>query len=127
MKIWVDADACPVAIKEMLFRAADVFALPSRTESFGIVYLEAWAHALPVIGARAGAVTEVIRDEIDGLLVQYGDSRAIADALLRLNQSPSWARSLGNAGYEKIGRCFTWDAVLERIGMAFERVLGIEV
>ncbi|MGN6674834.1 MAG: glycosyltransferase family 4 protein, partial [Thermomicrobiales bacterium] len=46
--------------KRDLLAATDVFALPSRTDSFGIVYLESWCNGAPVIGARAGGVPDVI-------------------------------------------------------------------
>ncbi len=54
--------------------------MPSRTDSFGIVFLEAWANGLPVVAADAGGVPEVVRHEQTGLLVPFGD-------LDRLSQS----------------------------------------
>src|SRR5205823_1225494 len=59
----------PPEEKRDLLAATDVFALPSRTDSFGIVYLEAWCCGVPVIGARAGGVPDVIDEGRDGLLV----------------------------------------------------------
>lgn len=113
--------------KAGLFRAADVFALPSRTESFGIVYLEAWANDLPVIGARAGAVTEVVKDGVDGLLAPFGEPHALAEAIARLMDSTELRSSLGAAGRAKVEARFTWDAVLARVSAAFEEVLGVRV
>ena len=60
-------------LKQDMLAATDLFVLPSRVDSFGIVYLEAWAYGLPVIGCRAGGVPDVIDDGQDGLLVNYGD------------------------------------------------------
>ena len=55
--------------------------MPSRTDSFGIVFLEAWANALPVVAADAGGVPEVVRHEETGLLVPFGDLNRLSAAL----------------------------------------------
>lgn len=89
--------------------AADVVALPSSTESFGIVFLEAWARGKPVIGANAGAVRDVVQDGVDGFLVEFGDIGALADALRRVLDSPALAAQMGRRGKEKVQRQFTWD------------------
>jgi glycosyltransferase involved in cell wall biosynthesis len=60
-------------------RSCRLFALPSRKEGFGLVFLEAMAHGRPCLGARAGGVPEVISPDT-GILVEYGDVPAIAAA-----------------------------------------------
>src|SRR4029077_15470013 len=70
--------------KRDFFAGIDVFALPSRSDSFGIVLLEAWANGAANVGYRAGGVAWVIRHEQDGLLVKCGDIDGLAAALLRL-------------------------------------------
>jgi glycosyltransferase involved in cell wall biosynthesis len=102
-------------VKRDALAAADIFAMPSRTDSFGIVYLEAWCYGVPVIGARAGGVPGVIADEKDGLLVPYGDTQALAGAIARLLDNPEEARRLGAAGREKVLRELTWDHVYARV------------
>lgn len=69
-----------------------VFALPSRKEGFGIVFLEAFAHGKPCIGARAGGIPEVI-DENTGFLVDYGDEIALADTCVAALQR-AWSSSV---------------------------------
>src|SRR5262249_39740525 len=59
--------------KRDFFAAIDVFALPSRSDSFGLVLPESWANGVPCVGYRAGGVAWVICDEGDGLLVRCGD------------------------------------------------------
>ena len=110
--------------KHHLLRESDVLVLASRTESFGIVYLEAWLHGLPVVGADAGAVSEVVSDGVDGLLVPFGEPEAIAAALGSLHANRSWAASLGKAGREKVQREHLWSHVHRRIEEGIERVLG---
>lgn len=60
-------------------RSCRLFALPSRKEGFGLVFLEAMAHGRPCLGARAGGIPEVITDDT-GVLVEYGDVPGIATA-----------------------------------------------
>jgi len=67
------------------YAACDLFALPSRREGFGLVYLEAMAYGKPCIGARAGGVPEVITDSV-GQLVEYGDLAGLAAAVSDLVQ-----------------------------------------
>jgi len=95
--------------KRDLLAAADVVALPSRTDSFGIVYLEAWLYRKPVIGARAWGISDVIADGEDGLLVPFGDVSALAAAIAFLLEHPDRRAALGENGWQKVHRFHTWD------------------
>ncbi|NTV65818.1 MAG: glycosyltransferase family 4 protein [Oscillochloris sp.] len=94
--------------------AASVYAQPSRTDSFGITYLEAWCYGVPVVGARAGGVPAVIREGVDGLLVPFGDEQRLAETLNRLLSDRELARAMGTAGQANVHRQMTWDAVYQR-------------
>lgn len=63
------------------FACSRLFALPSKKEGFGLVYLEAMAHGRPCLGARSGGTPEVITDDT-GVLVEYGDVSGIAAAII---------------------------------------------
>jgi glycosyltransferase involved in cell wall biosynthesis len=89
--------------------AAAIVAMPSRTESFGVVYLEAWARRKPVIGAREGAVPDVISDGTDGLLTDFGDVPQLAAAVRRLLIDSSLAVAMGEHGYQTVVRHYQWD------------------
>ena len=91
------------------YAALDAFAMPSRTDSYGIVFLEAWANGLPAVAAAAGGVSEVIGHGRDGLLVPFGDVDALAAALGRLLDDPAEARRLGAAGRSRVSRGHSWD------------------
>ena len=104
--------------------AADVVALPSRTESFGIVFLEAWARGKPVIGARAGAVPQVISDGVDGLLVEFGDATGLAKALEKLLNAPAQAAAMGQRGRKKVLETYTWDQQYARLRAAVDQWIG---
>lgn len=95
--------------KRDLLAATDVLAMPSRTDSFGIVYLEAWLYDKPVIGAWAGGVPDVIDDGQNGFLVKFGDVDAIAARVLELVNNRALAERLGKNGHQKVLRAMTWE------------------
>lgn len=94
--------------KRDFFAAIDVFAMPSRSDSFGLVYLEAWANRVPVVGYEAGGVADVIRNEEDGLLVRCGALDELADALHLLVRDPATRRAWGSVGHARLDRDFRW-------------------
>ena len=99
----------PLDRRAEFFAALDVFSMPSRTDSFGIVFLEAWANALPVVAAAAGGVPEVVRDGETGILVNFGDLDALKGALKTLLDNPEKAQAMGMAGYIRVNSGYTWD------------------
>jgi radical SAM protein with 4Fe4S-binding SPASM domain len=100
--------------KPDLFASADVFAMPSKLESFGITYLEAWASGKPVIGCRIGAVASLIDEGKDGLLVEYGNEQELASAILKLLTYGDLKRKLGENGRKKACEEYTWDIITQR-------------
>ncbi len=102
--------------------AADVFVLPSRTDSFGIVYLEAWVYGVPVIGAYAGGVLEVIEHGADGLLVPFGDVPELTRAIQRLLQDHTLAQAMGRVGHAKVLRRYTWEHIYAQVREVYMRV-----
>ena len=103
------------ADKASIFDACDVFALPSIAESFGIVYLEAWLRAKPVVGARIGAVQCVIDEGRDGLLADPRDPGELREAILGLIRDPELCRRLGRRGHDKTLARFTWSKVTDTV------------
>ena len=99
----------PLADRADFFAAIDVFAMPSRTDSFGIVFLEAWANGIPVVAAAAGGVPDVVRDAEAGYLVPFGDLDKMAYRLGSLVDHPPLARSLGATGRALVARGYTWE------------------
>lgn len=109
--------------KRDLMAACDVFVMPSRTDSFGIVYLEAWLYDKPVIGADAGGVPEVINDGVDGFLVKFGDVDAIAARILELLRDRALARQMGEAGHRKVLRTLTWEQQYVQVRELYEKLV----
>jgi glycosyltransferase involved in cell wall biosynthesis len=95
--------------KRDLLAAGDVLVMPSRTDSFGIAYLEAWLYSKPVIGAQTWGVMDVIENGKDGLLVPFGDINALAEAIAYLLDHPREAAMMGQSGREKVLAQHTWD------------------
>ena len=99
---------------ERLFEAATCFVLPSHRDAAGIVYLEAAAAGLPVIGSAAGGPRDLIGD--GGCVVDPADDEALFEAM-RAYSDPALAQKLGAAGLRRAPR-FTWRAVAGRMAHA---------
>ncbi len=97
--------------KVNLLAACDVFALASGDESFGIVFVEAWACGKPVVGANRGAIPSIIHNEVDGLVFDYPNPQNLAEKLLYLLNNPQLAHSLGQSGHAKTRQQYTWSQI----------------
>jgi glycosyltransferase involved in cell wall biosynthesis len=94
--------------------AADVFLVSSRYEGVSIAILEAMCAGLPVVATNVGGVPETIIDGITGILVPNDDESLMANAMLRLIDSPDERVCLGNAGRELLLKEFSIDTVVSR-------------
>lgn len=101
------------------YAAADIFALPSRGEGFGFVYLEAMARGKPVIGGAHGGAPEVIQDGVTGYLVQHGDSVQLATSIDAILSNPELGRQMGQRGRERVEREFRFPVFAK----AFKKIL----
>jgi glycosyltransferase involved in cell wall biosynthesis len=110
--------------KRDFFAGIDVFALPSRSDSFGLVLLEAWCNGVPNVAYRAGGVAEVIRHEKDGLLVRCGDVEELGRGLARLIADADLRKRLGAAGLERTRREFRWEGKLQRIRNVYKELVS---
>ncbi len=104
-----------------LYGASDVFVLPSVSEAFGIVLLEAMASGVPVVGTTVGGIPEII--DGCGLLVPPNDSDALADSINRLINNQHLAEKVGKLGKSRIDRVYSWRRVVERIVSLYFEVL----
>ncbi len=97
------------------YAAADVFAMPSSGEGFGVVFLEAMAFGKPVIGGAHGGTPEVIEDGVNGFLVRFGDLPALTDRLVRLLADPALRSRLGGAGRRLVSERYTFEQYQARL------------
>ncbi len=109
--------------KHRLLAACDLLALPSQVDTFGIVFLEAWSHGKPVIGAQAGGIPELVQHDRTGLLVPFGDIAALAAAIRRLLVEPGLAARLGAAGSQAVQQ-YTWDQTYKDLLKVYDGVLS---
>jgi len=92
----------------LFLERASVFCLPSRSEPFGIAILEAGAYRLPVVASRVGGIPEIVDDGETGLLVEPGDSDALAYALDRVLRDSVLAHALGERLCRRVAERFSW-------------------
>jgi D-inositol-3-phosphate glycosyltransferase len=103
----------------LYYAAADVCAVPSRYESFGMVALEAMASGRPVVGFASRGLQQTVRHGRSGLLVPPGDVNGMAAAIGHVLSDDALARRMGIAARESV-RGFTWDEVVERSLAVYE-------
>ena len=109
--------------KRDFFAGLDVFAMPSRSDSFGLVFLEAWANGLANLAYRAGGVPGVIRDGKDGLLVRCGDVTALAEVLRRIVTDGGLRMRLGQAGKARFPHEFRWEDKLDLVRRVYQELV----
>jgi glycosyltransferase involved in cell wall biosynthesis len=104
---------------------ADILALPSHTEGFPNVILEAMALGKPVVGTDVGAVRELLLENgpPSGLVVPPKDARALAGALLHLLQHEGLRREMGQAGLRKFAALYTAPAVFGQLKQLWQNLL----
>jgi phosphatidylinositol alpha-1,6-mannosyltransferase len=103
------------ATLDTLYRRAALFALPSRSEGFGLVYLEAMTHRLACVGSVHDAAREVIVDGQTGQLVQQDDIDGLADTIAALLLDEPRRRRMGEAGHERLMKEFSVDRFSDRL------------
>lgn len=90
------------------YALCDVFVMPSKAEDFGVVFLEAMAHAKPVIGGNHCGTPDVIVDGETGFLVDHDDTDLLACRLIALLRDDSLRTAMGAAGRERVERRYTF-------------------
>lgn len=108
------------AVLARWYRAADVVAVPSRSESFGLVAAEAQACGTPVVAADVGGLRSVVRDGVSGVLVPGHDPAVWAQSLAGLLADPAARARLGAGGVRHVGRR-GWDVAAEAMLAVYRR------
>ncbi|WP_297517894.1 glycosyltransferase family 4 protein [Thermococcus sp.] len=105
-----------------IYGASDVFVLPSLSEAFGIVLLEAMSSGVPTVGTTVGGIPEII--DRCGLLVPPGDARKLAEAVNMILDNKSLAKKLGRLGRERVEEIYSWNVIVRRTVSIYKEVLG---
>ena len=119
----IELDYIDEQTKHDALKACNVVCIPSRTESFGMILLEAWAKAKPVIGGSAGATRELIEEGENGYTVTFGDTKAFADQVIGLLLDNEKATRLGQAGFKK-AKQFTKSVIVKKTVEAYQKAVN---
>jgi phosphatidyl-myo-inositol dimannoside synthase len=104
------------------YARATVFALTSSKEGFGIVYLEAWQHGLPVICSSKGAPKEIVADGVDDFVVDPEDISMLADRLNLLLCRPELAKAMGDSGRQKVEANYLDPVFQQKLGRLIDEL-----
>ena len=104
------------------YSAADVCVMPSYSESFGLVGLEAQACGTPVVGSGVAGLRSVVRDDVSGYLLDSHDPAMYAERIGRLLGNPELARQMGRSG-RLLAQRFSWPRTADRLQSLFDRVM----
>ena len=107
-----------------LMASVDVFFLPTRSEPFGIVFLEAMAAGLPVVGSKVGGVPEVIGTEGDGVMVDAEDVEGYAKALLELERCDRVRTEIGGRAKRRAQTLFGPERIGCAVRQLYQRLLA---
>lgn len=102
---------------------ADVFVLPTHSEAFANVILEAMAASLPVVASDVGGVAEAVTDGTTGILVPPRSPRLLAAAIRRLAEDATERTRLGSAGQRRIREYFSWDNIAKLYGSVYSEAV----
>lgn len=102
-----------------LIAAADLLILPSLAEAFGLVLTEALYLGTPVVASRVGGIPEIVSDGVDGVLVPAADSRALADAIVRLLEDSAERDRLAGSGRDRVINKFRFEEMVRSYEMIY--------
>jgi len=108
------------------YALADVCVVPSRTESFGLVALEAQAVGTPVVAAAVGGLTEIVADGVTGFLVPARDPGRFASAIAEVLRDPERRAIMGEAA-RLHATTFTWARAVSRLTAIYDRLTAAQV
>lgn len=100
---------------------ADCFVLPSLREGFGIAILEAMAAKVPVIGTNVGGINDIVKDGKAGILVDPGNSEAIAKAILKIYGQPEVKERLIKSAIAEL-ISYDWESIVKKVYEIYQRI-----
>lgn len=105
------------------FQMADIYCMPSRSDAYGIAYLEAWATKTPVIAAKIPAMKEVVNNNKDGFLVDFDNVNELYRAILYLLENPSLGMQMGIEGQKKVLRENDWTKIAFKTLQKYQKLI----
>lgn len=101
------------------YEQASIFCLPTLLEPFGIAFLEAMSHGLPVVATDTGSIPEFVINNKSGFLVPPRDINQLSERLIDLLDDPGKCRSLGEQGYKIVAKTYTWE---NTVGLMYDHI-----
>jgi glycosyltransferase involved in cell wall biosynthesis len=111
------------ADKLALLKNCLFFVCPSRTETFGLVALEAIAAGKPVVAFNAGAISEIVQSGVNGILVKPYDTDKLAGAMLRLLDNPRLQGEMSRAS-QQIASEYDWSIIAQKYIAVYNELLN---
>ncbi len=106
-----------------VLKAADLLLLPSETESFGLVALEAMASGVPVVASNVGGLPEVVEHGVTGFLAPVGDIESMAGYCVHLLEDPSRQHAFAGAARQRAASCFDYRSIIPKYESIYERLV----
>ena len=94
---------------DKFYSVADAYVMTSIWESFGLVFLDAMRHKLPIVATNTQGIPEVVKDGVTGLLSPVNDPVAIFENLNKIAKDKELRKTLGEAGHERLNQEFSYD------------------
>ena len=120
------AGRVPLAEVAAFYRSASVFCLPTTVEPFGFVFLEAFAHGLPIVATNIGAIPDFVEDGQSGYVVGCNDVAQLANRLSNLLADPVRCAAFGARGRALVSDRYTWRATAEKIAGHIKRCIDFD-
>lgn len=105
----------PVEEVSQYYEDCSIFCMPTKREPFGIVFIEAMQHKLPIVATDIGAIPDFVKNGVNGYLVKPGNVEQLANALINLVEQPDKCQAFGERGYQIAMDKYTWPKVGMRI------------
>ena len=105
------------------YAAADLFLLPSWSEGLPLSILEAGAVGLPIIATAVGGITEVIEDEVTGLLIEAQNHKSLVQALQKAQQNPQCLKNLAQKAQAKVKRAYNLNQMIDSTYQLYHNLL----
>lgn len=106
---------CPLESVHLHYQRAAIFCLPVHREPFGVAFVEAMHHGLPIVSTPVGAVPDLVQHGANGFLIGIGDVDELASSLDRLLSDPECRRKMGERSRERARAGYTWPAVARKM------------
>ena len=108
------------------YQAASVFCMPTTVEPFGIVFLEAFAHGLPIVATNIGAIPDFVEQGRSGYMVDCNDPAQLANRLNELLTNPERCAAFGVRGRALVDDRYTWQTTAERLAVHIKRCVRLD-